>query len=273
MKPILAKRSALVGTIALFVGLAILYLLQLTGWRHPLVTNSLFLIAPGLAVLAGFHIARIYRLSSLEGSVMAFLTAGLACWFIGECLFFAFQFIFHINPFPSAADVFYIGAYFLIFIGLVREITAQRVNWRNFNPFALAMIILLTGALAFIVGYFGIFLAYNAASPLLDNIVAMAYGVGDLMVLIPTLFVLKMALDFRGGKLFAFWMFVLVALLCIMVGDILFAIFTDQYKALQPGYNLIDLAWIAGYLLFAYGFFYTAETIKEIRATIGKTKE
>lgn len=264
------KRTVLITLSAVFAIITSAYIWQLIGTPHQLLTNTLFLIPPGLAVISGIYAIHTYHLSSLRGKVTAYLTAGLACWFIGEVIFYLFQFVFHIDPFPSLADVFYIVAYPLMLTGLIKEIKVHSINWRSINRLALVLGGFLTLALAFIVVYFSIYKAYNASESLLSNIIAIGYGVGDLILLIPVFFILKVALDFRGGKLFNSWMLILVALLFIMVGDILFAIYTDQYKALIPQYSLIDLAWVIGYLLFTYSLFYTAATIKELQSTLVK---
>lgn len=271
-----ATRSVMIALIALFLLIVGVYLLQLPGITHPILTNSLFLIPPALATISSIYAMRVYHPSSLQGRAMSFVSAGLACWFIGEVIFFMYQFVFHTNPFPSLADVFYLAAYPLLLIGLTREVLAYGGNWRNLrgaNKLVMILSSLLLVVLAFIVVYFGVYLAYQAGAPWLNNFIALSYGIGDLILLIPVLFILKMVLDFRGGKLFYSWLLVLIALFCIMAGDILFAIYTKQYDDLVPAYTLIDLAWVAGYLLFSYSFFYTGQTIKQLQSTLVAKKD
>lgn len=264
------KRRALTALLTIFLVVSSAYIWQALGHPHPLLTSTLFLIAPGLAVISGLYAINTYKLPTGSGQVMTYLTLGLGCWFIGEVIFYLFQFVFDMDPYPSLADAFYIAAYPLIFVALIKEIKAHNFRWQQLNKMTLYTGGLLALALAYIVGYFGIYLAYKSGEPLLNNLVAMGYGVGDLILLIPTFFILKVASDFRGGKLFTSWMVLFTALLCIMVGDVLFAIFTDQYEALRPAAGLIDLAWTTGYLLFAYGLFYKSATVIELRSTLLK---
>ncbi len=262
------KHSALLVGLGLYIGITAFYIAQLGSFKHPMFTGGLFLLPPALAVACGLYALRVYGWSSAYGKVVAFLTAGLACWLIGEVLFYLFQFVFHTNPFPSVADVFYLVAYPLLFIGLIKAVAANNIKPSDFDRFFYVMAGIFGAVLAFIVGYFGIFQAYSAGEPLLNNLIAMAYGVGDLILIVPTIFILKAALGFRGGKLFYSWMLIFFSLLAIMAGDILFAIYNQQYKALDPAYSLIDLTWTAGYLLFAYSFFFTARTVKDLQSTI-----
>jgi hypothetical protein len=245
---------------ALFIIIAAVYVLRYS----QLLGNVLFLLPPLLAVVCGLYAVRTYHFANVHGKSMALLTTGLLCLFIGELLFFLFQFVFHINPFPSVADIFYLAAYPLLLAGLLREITLHHVSWRDLSKLVLALVLLLMVALVFIVAYFGVFLAYNPGDAVINNSIAIAYGIADLMLIVPSLFILNMALDYRGGKLFNSWILILLALIFMMAGDILFAIFRDKYTSLIRPYTFIDLTWVASYLFFAYSFFYTTTTIKEL---------
>ncbi len=257
----MSKKTFILSLVSLYALIIIVYLFQLS----DVLGNTLFLVPPFIATIYGLYAVRTYRLANTHGKSMALLTAGLLCFFIGELLFFLFQFVFHINPFPSVADIFYLLAYPLMMAGLVKEISLHQISWHDFNKLALVLILLLLATLSFIVIYFGVFVAYNPGDPFINNLIATAYGVADLLLIVPSLFILNMTLDYRGGKLFNFWALILLALIFMLTGDILFAIFNNKYTELVWPYTMIDLAWVTSYLLFAYGFFYTATTIKELK--------
>jgi hypothetical protein len=229
-----------------------------------LLGHVLSLLPPLLAVIFGAYATRTYRLGSVHGKSMALMTTSLFFFFMGELFFFLFQFVFHTSPFPSVADVFYLAAYPLLLAGLLKEVSFHTVSWRSINKLVLVLILLLLMSLAFIVLYFGVFLAYNPGDSVIKNSIAIGYGIADLLLIIPSLFVLNMALDYRGGKLFNSWGLILLGVMWMMAGDILFAIFNNMYAVLTWPYTLIDLVWIASFLAFAYSFFYTAATIKEL---------
>ena len=260
-----SKTFVAVSFSALFIVTTVAYFLH-----YNLLSNILYLISPFAAVLMGIYAARTFKLSNNTGQVFGLLTAGLACFFIGELIFFSYQFIFHINPFPSVADVFYIAAYPLLFAGFFKAIFTHRVRWHDFSKLYLAMILLLLVALAVLVSYFGVYQAYSPGDTGLSNFISIAYGVGDLIIIIPSLFVLKIVLDYRGGKLFNSWVMMLMALSFLLAGDLLFGIYRDSYNALLWPYTLIDLTYVASYLLFAFSFFYTAATVKELRSRLKK---
>src|SRR3989344_7030245 len=152
------KSKTLLGSflVAVFALTAIVYVFKFSN----LAGNVLFLISPFMAVIAAISAVRTYQLSNNHGRIIALLSAGLLCWFIGEFIFFLFQFVWHIDPFPSIADIFYLAGYPLIFIGLTKEMLIHKVSLRNFNKLFLTLVILLLFVLVLIVAYFGIYHAY-----------------------------------------------------------------------------------------------------------------
>jgi len=258
------KKFVAVIFVLFFIAIAVVYIFQVS----DKLGNVLFLIAPLTAVIASWYAVRTYRLNNGQGQVMALLSAGLICWFIGETLFFLYQFVWHHTPFPSKADVFYLIGYPLIFAGLVKEILIHKVNLHDFNKLFMTLVILLLAVLAVIVAYFGVGKAYTPGTSFLSNGISIAYGIADFLLIVPCLFVLKIALDYQGGKLYTSWILILLALLFMLTGDILFAVFRNKYDTLVWPYTLIDLAYVLSYLSFAFSFFYTSATIRELHAKL-----
>lgn len=232
----------------------------------------LFLIPPLLATLFGLYAASTYKLENIHGKSMAFLALGMACFFIGETLFFMYQYVFHKMPFPSVADVFYLLAYPMILIGLLIEVRMHKPRLSEFNKSALAIMGGVLAVLIAVVTYFGIYKAYDPDAAFFANWIAASYGIGDIIILIPAMYVLKLAFDYKGGKLFNSWILIFFAMLFMLSGDILFATYSTQYSAGAWPYTLIDLLWVASYLLFAYSFYYTASVLRELRKKLIKPK-
>jgi hypothetical protein len=254
----------------LFAFISYVYVARLGGDDNTLISNILFLLPPLLATVCAGFASHAYGLRNVHGRAFAYMCAGLLCLFIGEATFFILSFFLHIDPFPSIADVFYLAAYPLLFVGIIRELFFHRPRLRDFNKLVLLFIVLFSLVLAFLVSYFGVYSAYDASESLLYNYIAIGYGVGGLILIVPSLFVLKMALDYRGGRLYYSWTLFLIALIFLLVGDILFSIFEPQYSELIYPYTLIDLAWTACYLLFTFSFYYTGRTIQHLQTKIIK---
>lgn len=232
----------------------------------------LFLLPPLLATIFGFYAANTYKLENIHGKSMAFLALGMACFFIGETLFFMYQYVFHKMPFPSIADVFYLLAYPMILAGLLIEVKMHKPKLSEFNTAAVTVMGGILVALVAIVTYFGIYKAYDPEATFLANWIATSYGIADIIILVPAMYVLKLAFDFKGGKLFNSWMLIFFGMLFMLAGDILFASYSTQYSDGSWPYTLIDMLWVASYLLFAYSFFYTASVLRELRQKLVKPK-
>ncbi len=250
--------------LALYLVYVAFYFLQFPHVVHPSFTSYIYLFTPAIAVISGIRTVGIFQLKSAPGQVIGLLALGLFLWLIGEVLFFIFQFIAHTNPFPSAADIFYILAYPILLLGLIKEIKIYGVKLQIENKLLVLLGSLLIITLAIIIGYFDILKAYDSSAPLLNNLIAMGYGVGDFILIIPTFYILRLVMDLKGGQLFYPWMMIMFALFFIMAGDVLFALFNTQYKQYIPAYTLIDLTFIAGYLLFAYSFYFIGSTVEQI---------
>lgn len=247
--------------VGFFVAFGLLYVSRISSQFESFV----FLGPPLLAAIMGMYTARTYQLKNIHGKSAAFIGGGLALFFVGELLFFLYQYVFHTDPFPSPADVFYLTAYPLILAGLLIEVRVHKPHFNEFSKSSIALMLPIVLALTAVVSYFGIYKVYDDSSSALANFIGMSYGIADLFILVPTLYVLKLALQFRGGKLFNSWMFIFFAMLFMLGGDILFASYNDQYSQAEWPYTLIDLLWTASYLLFAYSFYYTASVLKELR--------
>lgn len=247
----------------------LLYSTRFGGSNNGILTNGAALLPPLFAVLFASRLAYTYKVHTPHGKSFLLISTGLLFWFIGNAAFFTFQYLFNIAPFPSIADVATIAGYFLLFTGLMYEIRINRASLKDFNQFVKLLITIIVCMLVLAVIYFGIFLAYKPTDPLLTNAVAAGYGFADIALIVPSLYVLKMAVDYRGGKLFNSWGLVLIALLMNLYADVFFAIFRDQYRAGDWPYNMIDLVWVTSYLLFAYAFLNASYAIKEARRKIG----
>lgn len=247
---------------------SVLYSTRFGGNNNALFTNLAALFPPFLATCYGFYAYRTYQHKSAHGRALLYISMAMLLWFMGELAFFWFQFIVDINPYPSIADISFLAGYPLLLAGLLTEIKANKSTFKNTNQFIQLLIAIIMIMLGLAVLYFGVILAYAGSEPLLNNLVAMAYGVGGLILIAPTLFVLKIAVDYRGGKLFTSWGLILIALLLKLYGDVFFAVYRNAYTALEWPFNMIDLVWVTSYLLLAYSFFNTAITVKQVQSRL-----
>ncbi|HSW97816.1 MAG TPA: hypothetical protein VLF89_08375 [Candidatus Saccharimonadales bacterium] len=255
------------------VALAI-YWFQIGGAQNVLLRNTVYLFIPFIAVVGGFFSLNIFGTKGFRAKTLLFLSLGLSCWFIGEVLFYYYEFILHINPFPSIADFFYLLAYPLIFFALVNEIRNTKVNLKKIHPSIFFLFCIAALALIFLVFYFGVYLAYDPQEAVLTNLIATWYGVGDLFLIIGNIYVLILAWEFRGGSFSHLWILFFVGFILMLIGDILFAIFTPQYKAEVWFYrSLLDSFWMASYIFFANALFDLGFSLVRAKTELKRVKK
>jgi len=248
-----------------FILVSIAYIFEAE--KQTFLNQILFLIFPVFAVLTGILAVKIYGLKSIAGKSLLAMTLGIACWAIGGIIWCAYA-LLNIDPFPSIADVFFLLGYLLVLLGLYMEFKKAQIQLSQLKKSTIILGLLITFVLTVIVFYFGIYMAYDSSVGFLENVVAMSYGIADLILIIGSLFALLMTRAYRGGKFSEFWMIVIAVFVLNLAADILFAIFSVPYTENAKPYIYIDLLWIAGYLLFAYGMLDNYFHIKAIRKRI-----
>src|SRR5258708_2576911 len=108
----MTKRSQVLTIFAfIFTAIAVVYIFRLGGTQNKVITNVLYLIPPAIATIIGLSTARMYGVKNAHGRSILSLSLGIGSWLIGETIWFVLRFIFNINPFPSAADFFYLIGY------------------------------------------------------------------------------------------------------------------------------------------------------------------
>lgn len=261
-------RSALV---VIYTIISSIYFFRIGGVNNNIISNIVYLFPPFIAILAGYSAYRIYGdQKNLHAKALIFLTLGIIFLFIGELIWFYFLFILKIDPYPSIADVFYICAYPLLFLGLIQELKISDYQLKKITPGAGALITFFSIVFSYTVYYFNVYLAYDSTETLLNNFIALSYGVGDYFLIIPCIFILYTTLIYKEGKLYHSWFSILAGLIFMLLGDVLFAYYHEPYAASVWPYTLIDLTWIASYLLFADGFLSVRLIIFETQQKVKK---
>lgn len=247
-----------------FIVVNLIWWLQLGGSSNELLENVVYLVSASLAFAASFYAIKNYGFKSLHGKALLFISAGYGCWLIGEIIWVFYELVLLIDPYPSPADLFYVAAYPLIGWGIIKELKLASINLKKTPIGILAGIAILGFVFLILVSYFEIMLAYDSSVSLIENF-AILYGFGDLMLLIPSLLVLVMAWEFKGGKIFIPWIFIFLGLLCSLAADTLYAVFLEPYiNGIYP-YDNIDVLYVAGYLFASMGFLSMGLLIRRVQ--------
>lgn len=258
-----------------FAATVIAYLVYGFGDTHSSLLGYLYLIPPALASIAGFFLVHTYSLKSQKGVSMLLITLGILNLFIGELIWAYQQLFLDVELFPSIADLFYHLAYPFLLFGFFREVHSAGLSWwdkKNRVPTALTIV--LAGVVGLSLLYFGVFNQYSADSSALENFVAATYGIGDIALLTLLVFILKIAFEYRTGKMFRPWLWMTLGVFTMLVADYLYIFLYDPYE-LGTGIIFVglDILWTASYFFFGLSFIKMDKAISEVSMDILKKKE
>lgn len=250
--------------ILFYVAALLVYGLSVRDPAYGLPGAILYTFAPFLAFISAMMAVHAFGRKSAHGRSLMLIGLGLLTWFIGDGLWFCYERILHVDPFPSLADFFYILGYPLLLAGLINEVRESHVDWSRVGKGYRFLLILVSLILVFLIGYFEIYLVYSAEAPFKENIFHIAYGVGDWTLILASLLMSSLILEFRGGKLFTPWLYLFCALVLVLAADILFTVFQASYTdKIWPYFHLIDLIWISAYVFFSFSFNKALEMVEE----------
>ncbi len=246
----------------LFVNTALAYLYPNPEIEYSVITNTIFLIHPIIAVIGGLSACLSFGFKSPHGKSFALITLGLFFLFFGEAIWAFQEIILRIDTFPSIADFFYLLAYPLLLFGIFREISYYQ---SVINPGKSILITIVSGFFSVAVSLFTIFPILTEEFSVFEKAIHVSYGVADILLIIGIAYILMTIMTIRGGRLFKAWLYILLASMLMFVGDMLFAYFSEPYEKAVPQFKQIDLFWIASYLLYAFGLFQMRFIIHDVQ--------
>jgi len=180
------------------------------------------------------------------------LQIGILCDVLGQAALAPYQLAGREAPFPSLGDVFYILAYPMIGLALVRFVQAYREAGYPMGSRAQQRALEAATALGGLVAALVVLRPVLASSqPLLEKALSAAYPVLDLALLVPLALVVRTTWQFRGGSVGTAWLVIVSGIVFMCAGDVLFAYFAALgLTGLDP---FVHAAFILAYGLIAAG--------------------
>src|SRR4051812_30492572 len=219
------------------VCIALYYLLPLT--KPPAVATDLmalvFPIAATTAVVPGI---RLHRPARRRPWVL--LAAGEGCNLLGDLIGTIQRNVFHVDPYPSLADVGYLAAYPVIGAALV--LLVRRRTPGSHKP-ALIDASVLSVALGLLWWLYLIRPMTTAGGTSLERAVSVAYPVADMLLLAVAL---RLALGV-GARTVSFALLV-GSLMMTLLTDVVYAVLTGD-KVYSTDDTWLEWGWLAAYLL------------------------
>jgi diguanylate cyclase (GGDEF)-like protein len=212
------------------------FLLPAGGLGANLAYNAIGLTA-GLMILVA---VRLHR--PAHPAMWYFFAAGQIVWVLGDVVYEIYQYVLHLEPYPSPADAFYLSAYPMLLIGfwlLVRP----RGRGRDLAGLIDASIVATGLGLVFWLFVLRPTVAGESATSL-ARLISAAYPALDAMLL-----AILARLFTSGGRRTASARLLGLAALLMLAADIGFSVITLYWPDADSGF--LDSEWLLSYVLWA----------------------
>jgi signal transduction histidine kinase len=200
--------------------------------------NLYFIVVPSIFTLLSIFLA--IKAPPQERKILWVFAAFAVFRTIAEITWVVFESVLFIDTFPSIIDFFYLAGYFFILVFLFQYLAPVRRAMSN-----QVKIIATVVAMAHLIPTGTSVYLLNPGSNFFEFIVSLAYPIGDAAFL----WLVTAGLTLLFNKKHNLFLTLLMGgVIGFIVSDTLFVFMTDSY---QVG-SLIDLGWLAGYMLFIF---------------------
>lgn len=223
------------------------------------LSNILFILLNLISVFCLWHASSSSREQSKRVSrAWLFIALSQLAFVIGDILWFIYESVMFIEPFPSWADVFYLLCYPLLLYGIFlvpREKTSKMDAVKKWLD---AIIVLLSAMLVFWVMLIAPLNMDLKEDTFIVRFLSLAYPAGDIMLFAALLILLYNYPKDRSHNAYAF---LILSLFIQILTDIVFS-----YQSLINSYvsgGWLDVGWVIGYLFMGVAGLVQATTQEE----------
>jgi PAS domain S-box-containing protein len=194
----------------------------------------------------------------------ALLAASAATWGVGEVVWSVYEVGLGIEvPYPSAADIGFLGAIPLTTAGILCFFSTSRGTSIRLRLWLDGAIVFL--ALFFVAWTLGLRTVYlDPEDQLFEKIIDLAYPIGDIVIGTILVLAIRRARDELHGRL----LLLLGGLAAISIADSAFAYLTAT-GAYGANGSLLDAGWVAGYLMIGLAALWPAAPARRVEE-VGK---
>jgi hypothetical protein len=190
------------------------------------------------------------------------MAIGFAGFFAGDALFFVYQNLLGITPFPSWADAGYLIYYPFMFAGLLSFPNAIRGTLERLTFYLDGFTVFLGGGM--VIGYFFLIPTLSSAGGGLEYALSAGYPFGDLLLLVGLAY---LVFRNRGRGSRASLLLLSTGLLVGMFADVVYG--WENIQGTSAAGGLSDAGYMLSWALFAWaGYAALTRTHREDSATV-----
>jgi hypothetical protein len=223
--------------------------LPVFGWCANVLQVGLL----GLAAGGAWSSATRLGPDSPASAAWRLLAAGFTAFGVAEGLDAWYEVALRVpRPFPSLADVFFLGGYLLLVPAMAGFIRAYRGSGFEVGSRAqhIAIGLLAYGA-GILAGWGPLHAIASGSAPWSERALSLAYPLLDFVMLAVALVLLRIAAVFRGGYVWRVWGLLLAGLAFTGAADLVFAFLTAGGLSVSRG--LMETLYLLSYLALARG--------------------
>ena len=218
-----------------------------------IVTDFTYIPVAGTLAVLSVIISTRFRKTGNHGKAWLLFLGIAISWFIAETTWTVYELVYHLNPFPSTADAFYLTGYPFLFLFTIYYLKPFRKIISN-KMIVFASLI----AISVLIPNLYMTINNNSDESKFEIILGAIYPIADAIVLVPAL--IGIVLFFRGEVNFL-WTLLLIGILFEVIADTGFQYFTldDSYYTGHP----IDILFIWSYIMFSFGVYNHIQIFKK----------
>ena len=234
---------------ALLVGLVAAVLSTLAPYGAPGASSYLLVALLGV----GLSFAGARRAAGLRRRAWTLVALGQLAFLTGDVLWVVYDHVLGITPTSSVADIFYLSRYALVAAGLV---TLVRARWRGRDRATLLDAGIMSSGFGVPAMVFLVLPAASGQPSFLQQLLAGAYPVADLLVLAVLLGLLTSGVSLRRPSPWA----LVGALIVMFVVDVLHTLSTTAGLSYPAR---LDGGWLVTYLLIGFAAAHPSSVLDE----------
>jgi diguanylate cyclase (GGDEF)-like protein len=211
--------------------------------HHEEVASSFGIIFLCLTfAVFGIRLSNRMREDTRQRRAWMLLALAHLSWAAGECIWYYYETILHLNPVPSASDFFFILYWILIFLG-VTSFPLAPIQKHEKSIFWLDLAIVMTTSFIFL---WDLILTptdfLNALD--LNRLITILYPVGALLVFAATIALIQRDVEQIASRALSF---LAIGMLCSISADICFAFF--EIHQIEYSIVYMNILWMGALLL------------------------
>ena len=247
--PIKKEHNSVLFLIVSLVAITLIYQLRpfLDNSQFKWIYVSTYIFVPGiLLAFSTILTIKLYKQKHFQSKAFLFFTIGVLFWFIAEQIFTVYTYVYDVDPFPSIADIFYLGAYpffiafFLISLKPIQKSITTKI-W--LFSFLLSFAFLIP---SFLASYNSLEEAEGGLDPVSKSIV-FSYPILSSLQLAPAI----IGIMFMTKKEISYsWMLLLFGFLIYSISDT-FYLFSELDNSYYNGHP-VDLMYLYSFILLIF---------------------